>query len=155
MSKEQYHELAEYVVEYFDDLKKNLTIPVDFKYVYQADDKQKTLIKIIKIADRYSTLLKAELLISFNEDYFDAFDDEARNILIEQELALIEFNIDKGTLKIVKPDLITSSGIIKRYGVEAVERANKVRDLLNEQIEDKESQITQSTPNNKNYKKNK
>lgn len=155
MSKEQYHELAEYVVEYFDDLKKNLTIPVDFKYVYQADDKQKTLIKIIKIADRYSTLLKAELLISFNEDYFDAFDDEARNILIEQELALIEFNIDKGTLKIVKPDLITSSGIIKRYGVEAVERANKVRDLLNEQIEDKESQITQSTPNNKNYKNNK
>ena len=155
MSKEQYHELAEYITEYFDDLKKNLTIPVDFKYVYQADDKQKTLIKIIKVPDRYSILLKSELLISFNEDYFDKFDDEVRNILIEQELALIEFNIDKGTLKIVKPDLITSTGIIKRYGVEAVERANKVRDLLNEQIDDNESQIIQTKPNNNKYKNNK
>ena len=57
MSKEQFHELSDYIVEYFDDLKKNLSIPVDVKYVYQADDKQKTLIKIIKIVDRYFTII--------------------------------------------------------------------------------------------------
>lgn len=151
MSKEQFHELAEYIVEYFDDLKKNLSIPVDVKYVYQADDKQKTLIKIIKIVDRYSVLLGADLLVSFNEDYFDQFDDEAKNILIDQELALIQVDYDKGTFKIGRPDLITSSGIIKRYGVEAVERANQVRDLLNQQMEDKESENKQTK--NKKYKK--
>lgn len=148
MSKEQYGELAEYIIEYFVDLEQKLSLPLDTKYVYQADNKQKTLIKIVKIVDRYSVLLKADLLISFNEDYFDAFDDEARNILIDQELALIEFDIDKGTLKLGKAELITSYGIIKKYGVTAVERANQVRDLYNAQQAEKEKEKT------KNNKKN-
>jgi hypothetical protein len=133
MSKEQFHELSDYIIDYFKELEKKLSLPVDIKYVYQADDKQKTLIKIVKIADRFSNLLGADLLISFNEDFFDAFDDEAKNILIDQELALIEFNMEKGILKIGKPDLITSSGIINKYGVKAVERANLARELFKDQ----------------------
>jgi len=148
MSMEQFHELAEYVVEYFTEIEQKLGLSVDMKYVYQADDKQKTLIKIIKIADRYAVLLKADFLISFNEDYFDVFDDEAKNILIDQELALIEIDYEKGTKKIGRPDLITSSGVIKKYGVDAVERANKVRDLLTEQQADKDAE----TRNNKKNK---
>jgi hypothetical protein len=149
MSKEQFHELAEYVVEKFDELKNKLNFTIDIKFVYQADNKQKTLIKIVKIPDRYSILLKADFLISFNEDYFDAFnsnDDEAIDILIDQELALIEVNFDKGTTKIRRPDLITSSGIIKKYGVDAVERANQVKDLLNDQ------QLDQASDNKNNKK---
>ena len=152
MSKEQFHELAEYVVEYFDELNKKVSFPLDLKYVYQADDKQKTLVKIVKIVDRYSILLKADFLISFNEDYFDAFDDEAKNILIDQELALIEVDFDKGTFKIGRPDLITSSGIIKRYGVEAVERANQVRDLFGQQQADNEKDKNKKIINNNGRK---
>jgi hypothetical protein len=148
MSKEQFHELSDYIIEYFDELEKKLSLPVDIKYVYQADDKQKTLIKIVKIADRYTKLLNADLLISFNEDFFDAFDDEAKNILIDQELALIEFNLDKGTLKLGKPDLISSSGVIKKYGLSAVERANQVKELFNNQQLEQEKE-------NKENKKNK
>jgi len=140
MSKEQFHELADYVVEYFNELEQRLALPIDLKYVYQADDKQKTLIKIVKIPDRYSVLTKGDLLISFNEDFFDAFDDESKNILIDQELALIEFNMEKGTLKIGRPDLMTSHGVLKKYGVDAVERANQVRDLYNQQKTDKEEE---------------
>jgi len=137
MSKEQYSELADYIIEYFNEMQKKVSLPVDLKYVYQADSKQKTLIKITKIPDKYAVLLNAELIVTFNEDYFDAFDDESKNILVDQELALIEFNLDKGTLKIAKPDFITSSGVVKKYGVEAVERANHVRDLYNQQQDDK------------------
>lgn len=149
MSKEQFHELSDYIIEYFDELEKKLSLPVDIKYVYQADDKQKNLIKIIKIADRYAKLLNADLLVSVNEDYFDAFDDEAKNILIDQELALIEFNLDKGTLKIGKPDLVTSSGIIKKYGVNAVERANQVRDLYADQQLEQEKETKENKKNKK------
>lgn len=152
MSKEQFHEAQDYIIEYFNELEQKLSIPIDTKYVYQADNKQKTLVKIIKISDRYSVLLNADLLISFNEDYFDAFDDEAKNILIEQELALLEFDLEKGTIKIGKADLITSTGIVKRYGVEAVERANQVRDLYNQQQEDKEKETRQNKP--KKFNKN-
>jgi hypothetical protein len=148
MSKEQFHELSDYIVDYFNELKEKLSIPVDIKYVYQADDKQKILIKIIKIADRYTKLVSgAELLVSINEDFFDAFDDEAKNILIDQELALVEYDLEKGILKLVRPDLITSSGIIRKYGVDAVERANQVSTLYNDQ------QLEQEAENRENKKK--
>lgn len=149
MSKEQFHELADYIVEYFNELQEKLSLPVDLKYVFQADNKQKTLCKIVKIPDRYSVLLNADLLVSMNEEFFDAFDDEAKNILIDQELALLEFDLEKGMLKIGKPDLITSSGIVKRYGVEAVERANQVRDLFNQQQEDAEKEKRSRNKNKK------
>jgi len=140
MAKEQYHELADYIIDYFKVLEEKLCIPINLKFVYQADDKQKTLIKICKINDRYVSLLNAELLVSFNENFFDAFDDEIKNILIDQELALIEADLDKGTIKLGKADLITSYGIISRYGVEAVERANKCRDLYNSQQAEKDKE---------------
>jgi len=136
MSKEQYTELSDYIVEYFKIREDKLALPLDIKYIYQADSKQKALIKIVKIPDRYGVLIKGDLLISFNEDFFDAFDEEAKDILIDQELALIEYSIDKGTIKLAKHDLMTSKGIIKKYGVDAVERANQVRDLFNQQQED-------------------
>ena len=147
MSKEQYHNLADYIVEHFDILEKKLSLPLDIKFVYQADNKQKTLIKIIKISDRYAKLLESDLLVSFNEDFFDVFDEEAKNILIEQELALIQFDYEKGTIKIGRPDLMTSSGIIKKYGVDAVERANQVTSLFNQQQLDEAKD--KKTKNNK------
>jgi hypothetical protein len=153
MAKEQYHELADYIIDHFKESEKKLNIPVDIKYVYQADKKQKTLIKLIKINDRYSNLLHADMLVSFNEDYYDAFDEESKNILIEQELALVEFDMEKGTIKIGRADLITSSGIIKKYGVDAVERANQVRDLYNQQQADKEAENKPPKNNRNNYKK--
>jgi len=144
MSKEQFNILSDYIVDYFKELEQKLSLPIDLKYVYQADNKQKTLVKIIKVPDRYSVLVKADLLISFNEDFFDAFDDESKNVLIDQELALIEFDFEKGTLKIGRPDLITSYGVMKKYGIEAIERANQVRDLYNQQQSDKEKEMRQS-----------
>lgn len=133
MAKGDFHELADYVQDFFNEMKQKLNLPVDIKYAFQAYDKQKALISIKKIPDNYSVLIGADLLVTFNEDFFDAFDDESKKILIDQELAKIEFNMDKGTLKIVKPDLVTSSSIIKKYSLEKVERANQVKDLYKDQ----------------------
>jgi len=133
MAKGDLHDLADYIVEFFDGMKNKLNLPVDIKYAYQAYNKQKTLITIKKIPDNYSVIIKADLLVTFNEDYFDAFDDTSKKILIDQELVKIEFNMEKGTLKIVKPDLVTSSAIIKKYSLESVERANQVKDLYKDQ----------------------
>lgn len=140
MAKEQYHELADYIIEYFKELEKKLNIPVDVKSVYQADDKQKTLVSVSKINDKYSILLKADILVSFNENLFDAFDDEIKEILIDQELALVQFDYEKGTVKLGKADFVTSYGIIGKYGVEAVERANKCTDLFIQQQSEKEKE---------------
>ena len=133
MAKGDFHELADYIQEFFEEMQKKLNLPVDLSYAYQAYDKQKTLITIKKIPDNYSVLINADLLVTFNEDFFDNFDDESKKILIDQELAKIEFNTEKGTLKMTQPDLVTSSSIIHKYSLEKVERANQVRDLYKEQ----------------------
>ena len=113
MSKEQFTVLEDDIIEYFNDLKEKLELHVDLKYVYQGDEKQKTLLKIVKIPDRYSVLMKADVLVSFNEKYFDTFDDESKTILIEQELALIEINIDnvaqKNTIQSLSTQMVNSS----------------------------------------------
>ena len=137
MAKNDFHELADYIQDFFEKMKMELNLPVDIKYTYQAYNKQNTLITIKKIPDNLAILVKADLLVTFNEDYFDAFNDEPKSILIDQELAKIEFNMEKGTLKIVKPDLMTSSSIIKKYSLESVERANQVVTLYKDQQLDK------------------
>jgi hypothetical protein len=152
MSKEQFNELSEDVIEYFNELEKKLSFPTDLKILFQSDAKQKTLLKIVKIPDRYSVLLKADLIVSFNEQYFDSFDDEAKTILIDQELALLEFNYEKGTLKIGKPNIMTSNSIFDKYGNDAVKRANQMIILLKEQLEEKEKEEKDQKPKkNKRY----
>jgi hypothetical protein len=138
MSKEQFHGVHDYIIDHFNLLEKKLNLALNIKFIFQADNKQKTLVKVIKLPDRYSVLLDADILVSFNEEYFDSFDDESKNILIDQELALILVNYDTGKIKINKPDLITSSGIIKKYGVDAVQRANQALSLFVQQQDDKE-----------------
>lgn len=152
MSKEQFNELSEDVIEYYNELEKKLSFPTDLKIIFQSDAKQKTLLKIVKIPDRYSVLLKADLLVSFNEEYFDSFDDEAKTILIDQELALLEFNYEKGTLKIGKPNIMTSNSIFDKYGNDAVKRANQMIILLKEQLKEKEKEEKEQKPKkNKRY----
>jgi hypothetical protein len=152
MSKEQFNELSEDVIEYYNELEKKLSFPTDLKIIFQSDAKQKTLLKIVKIPDRYSVLLKADLLVSFNEEYFDSFDDESKTILIDQELALLEFNYEKGTLKIGKPNIMTSNSIFDKYGNDAVKRANQMIILLKEQLEEKEKEEKEQKPKkNKRY----
>jgi len=133
MAKDNFRELADYIQDFFEEMQNKLSLPVDLKYAYQAYEKQKVLISIKKVPDNYSVIIKADLLVTFNEDFFDAFDEDSKKILIDQELAKIEFNIEKGTLKIAKPDLITSSSIIKKYSLKKVERANQVNDLYKDQ----------------------
>ena len=66
------------------------------------------------------------------------FDNEIRTILFEQEIDKIHPNLDKGTIKLVQPNLKTSIGIIKRHTYESVERANETERLLVEQKGDQE-----------------
>jgi hypothetical protein len=68
----------------------------------------------------------------------DAFDEESRTILIEQEIDKINMNVESGKIKLVKTDLNTFASLVNKYGVEKVSRANQVESLFIEQKEDSE-----------------
>ena len=69
----------------------------------------------------------------------DAFDEESRTILIEQEIDKINWNSESGKIKLVGTDFNTFSAIVVKYGVEKVSRANQVETLFVEQKEDQDN----------------
>jgi hypothetical protein len=133
----KYYELSEDTKEIFLDVFNRKAFPVAVSFQFIGNEKQKELVKVTKVNDQYNFILKKELLVSFNETVLDAFDsDESVTILIEQELDKISIDASTGKIKMLKPDLSTFSGLINRYGVKAVARANQITDLLEQQQRD-------------------
>ena len=138
-AKETYYEVDSTTEELFLEVFNKKSLPVNVKLLFQGNSKQKQLIKVSKISDQYSFALGKELLISFNEDLLNVFDDESITILIEQEIDKININMESGKIKLVGTDLNTFSSIVNKYGVEKVARANKVEELYHEQKADAKS----------------
>jgi hypothetical protein len=146
MAKEQYESLSDEIIAYFKKVEKQFAMPMDIKFVYVANSKQKKMIKISKISDIYSYLLDADLLVVFNEEYFNHFDEQTRQILTEQEIDTIEFDLDKGSIRIKEPEINTSSGIIEKFSLKLVENANKLQKEFEKQKKDKKEQESQIIP---------
>lgn len=112
------------------------TFPVGVRFEFQGNEKQKELVKVNKIPDQYAFSMEKELLVTFNEDLLNVFDEESITILIEQEIDKICISLDTGKIKLIKPDLSTFSSLINKYGVEKIARANKVEELYQQQVKD-------------------
>ena len=63
------------------------------------------------------------VVIALYEDLILKFNDEEQMLLIETLLNQVSFDIDKGKVKLTKPDIQVSRGMYKRYG-------NKLCDVL-------------------------
>jgi len=145
MAKEDYEVLSEEIVDYFEKIEKTFVFPIDLKFVFLANSKQKKLIKISRLTDVYSYLLDADISVIFNEEYFNNFDDQSKLILIEQELDKIEFNIEKGTITLKEPEINTSSGIIEKFTLKLVENANRLQKEFESQKKEKEKEKKESS----------
>jgi hypothetical protein len=135
-TKETFYELDETTEELFMEVFNKKTIPVNLKFLFIGNSKQKQLVKVKKITDDYAFALGKELMISINEDLLNVFDDESVTILIEQEIDKITVNMESGKIKLVGTDLNTFSAIVNKYGVDKVARANKVEELYVDQQQD-------------------
>jgi hypothetical protein len=133
---DRFNELSDDTIKDFFDVfnKKSFPIPIGFQFI--GDSKQKNLIKISKIPDDFSFILKKELKVSINEDLLNVYDEESIVILFEQEIDRINLNIDSGKIKLVKTDLNTFSSLVNKYGVEKITRANGIEILYKQQKED-------------------
>ena len=133
---------------YFKKIQKSFAHPFDVDYVFITNNKSKKLVKLSKLPDQYSFILGAHLLVTFNETFFEEFEDDTKELLISQEIDKIEFNTEKGTIKLTTNPLIsTSSGIIDKFTLENDKNANKLEREYLSQLNDKEKE------NKKNNKK--
>lgn len=136
---DRFYELSEDTISDFYNIFNKKAFPVSPKFQFIGDAKQKNVISITKITDKYAFLLQKELLISINEDLMNAYDDESVDILFEQEIDKVSINIESGKIKLIKPDLSTFSALVNKFGIEKVARANKVEELYQDQQRDAKS----------------
>lgn len=138
---DNFYKLSEDTIDEFFVIFNNKSFPIKINIEFIGNSKQKQLIKIAKIADDLSFVLQKELKVTINETLMDSFDDDARTILIEQELEKINMNLETGKIKMIQTELNTFSSIVNKYGVERVSRANQVESLFVEQQADKDDFI--------------
>jgi len=136
MSK--FYSLSDETIGTFKSIFNKKSFPFNVGFQFVGSESQKNLIKISKIPDQFAFILEKELLISINDDLMSVFEEESIQILMEQEIDKISVNMDTGKIKMIKPDLTTFSGLINKYGIEKVAKANKVEELYAEQKQDAE-----------------
>jgi len=137
-----FKELSQDIVDFYNERYDNFTNPININFYFQENNKQKQLIKLTKIPDQYSAIIKKDILIQVNSDYFDAFstdDDNINKILFDKAIDMISYNTEKGTFKIqAKPNFSANEGIIDKYTYESVKMALETERLYEEQKKDSE-----------------
>lgn len=131
--EEQYHELSEDTIKTFKEIEEDFAFMIDIKYQFQGNAKGKKLIEVKKIADNYSVLLKADILVLINEDYFMQLEDDIIKILFAQELDKLHPDIDKGTIKVAPHAFRANPGLFNKYDSDGVLRANEIQEQLRTQ----------------------
>ena len=143
LSKEQiFTELEEDIIDFFKERLSHFSIPVDLKFYFQSNKKQKQLIKMSKIPDQYAVILNKDIIVQVNAEYFDAFnteEDEINIILFDQCIDLLSVNLDNGSFKIGSATFKASEGIVDKYSYDKVQHAQEIERLYEDQKVDAEA----------------
>lgn len=139
-TEEKFYDLSDDTIEVINNLIESMAIPFKLNIKFQGNSKMKKLIELKKLNDAMAYITSIDLIIFINEDYLISLEDENATILIHQELDRLEFDLAKGKFKLIKFPLQTTEGVLIKYGIDAVARANKLSELYTEQLADKDSE---------------
>jgi len=142
MAKEDFLKLEDDIVEYIKNVEKDFNLPLDITFKYVSNLKQKQLIKFTKIPDIYASesMVNADIVVVVNDEYFIDFDDDTKRVLIEKEYDRIDFNFEKGTIKVSNPKISVNSGFVEKHTWERVSNAIKLEDEFEQQRKDKDKE---------------
>lgn len=143
----KFYDLDETSLEQINGIIDSLSFPFNIKMKMIGVSNQKCLIKLTKTSPITTHLSGIELLICINEDYLVSLEEENSKILIHQELDRIETDIQKGSFKLGKFKLQTNEGILHKYGIDAVAKANQLSDLYTKQKKDSDETFDVNSDN--------
>jgi len=129
------------LVQQFDEIRNNTAIPHWIEFELFNNSKQKELYKINKTNDVTEVLTDGvNFTIVFNEEIFDGLPEDMQNMAIVEALAGVNVS-ESDAVSLEKPDFVTFSGMMTKYGDDAVIRYKEsIKSLFDEkkQKEDEE-----------------
>jgi hypothetical protein len=139
---DKHYQLQDEIIEKFNEIQSKLAFPTKINFTIVGDVKLKKLVKIKKANDILKYLTQSDIIVYINEEIYYKLesDQKALEILFTEELNSIEVNMKTGVIKMKRLNLITSTDIIKKYGLDEVGRAKDLENLTVEQTEELESE---------------
>ena len=105
----------------FDRVYDGTTIPQQMITInLLSNDKLKDPYKVIKNNEITRHMTNVEVVIVFNELLLEQLDNDQRDMIMDEALARVEVNHETGAVKCATPDVNTFSGVILKYGGEAI-----------------------------------
>ena len=92
------------------------------------NSKAKEIFKVNKANELLKYRTNDDVIIVINENAMDKLTPEQKEMVVVESLASIHYNVDKDRLEISKPDVVTFSGILSKYGFE---NWNNLRETIN------------------------
>jgi hypothetical protein len=140
----RFYDLTKKTEELFEKVKEETSIPqwVDFTLV--GDNKLKKLCDAQKCNEYLEYVEGSNITVYFNEDLFEKLAPEQQELCIEEELTSVSVNPDNDKIKILKTDINTHSGFLRKYDDETVIRLKESEISIFEakKLEDEEKKPT-------------
>lgn len=95
-----------------------------------TNNKAKDIYKVNKANELLKYRTGDDIIIVINENVLDKLDDADKEMVIEESISSIHYNIDKGRIEISKPDVVTFSGVLSKHGFEKWNRVRETISLL-------------------------
>lgn len=134
--KPKFYDVSQDTIDEVEKVLDKMSLPFKIKMKYIGVNKQNTLIKLQKSNPAVQYATDIDLFVFLNEDFANNLDESSVHILIHQELDKIVPDINKGTFKLGKFRFQTNEGIVNKYGIDAVARANQLSELYDKQSKD-------------------
>ena len=108
------------------------------KITILGNPKAKEIFKVTKASEILKYRAGDDIIIFINELIFDQLTEEQRIMIVDESLAGIHYDDEKEKLTITKPDIVTFSGIISKYGFDKYSTLHETIKLIYAQENDKE-----------------
>jgi hypothetical protein len=101
-----------------------------------AQNRLKEIGKVVKANDLVRHMTNEDIIILLNEQIFEKLDDEQKLMIVEELIARVYFDAEKGKILIVNPDVNTFSLLLRKYGYDKYETLHEsIKALFAEEAE--------------------
>jgi len=141
----KYQEVFGETQELFDQVIRERKLAELINITLLSNDTAKEIFKVTKANELLKFRTGDDVIIVINEKIFEQLNPEQRMIVAEEAISALSFNSDKDKFEIKKPDVITFSGVLRKYSYEKWEILNEsIKTLYNveKEVEDQTDSLT-------------
>ena len=105
-----------------------------------ANNSLKIIGSVIKANPLVKYMCNEDVVVLINEVIFDQLSPLQQSIVADELLANIAYNMESGSVSLLKPDLSMHSGVLSKFGADACIKLSEQIRLMFDQEKEKEAQ---------------